>query len=94
MNQKKIHDPNEWMGRRQPQIAVISNELLEDELWIAIVAASTCDDSEDCDFDLIDDELARDSEYHNIPEEQRVLLSLLSTLRPWLAELLGGPPAD
>jgi len=94
MDQKRIHHSNEWMERPQPQVTDITNEALEDELWNAIVAASTCNDSEDRNFDLVDEAPASDNEYLDIAEEQSVLLRLLSTLRPWLAELLGGPPAE
>ena len=73
----------------------ISTEQLEDELFNSIMADSSpgCDDQSE-GFEEIDDSFDGDDEYEDEAEQRRSTLRLLATLRPQLAELLGGPPAE
>jgi hypothetical protein len=78
-------DPVGWM----------TTDELEAELFNAIMAdSSASSDDESEEFDEVDDYLDGDEEYEDEVEQRRSTLSLLATLRPRLAELLGGPPAE
>ena len=78
-------DPVGWM----------TTEELEAELFNAIMADSSATiDEESEEFGEVDDYLDGDEEFEDEAEQRRSTLSLLATLRPQLAELLGGPPAE
>lgn len=73
--------------------AWISTEQLDCELWNAIME----DASGICDGDFGEIDTCIDGEYEAEEEEseqRRATLQLLTQMRPRLAELLGGPPAE
>lgn len=73
--------------------SVINLDELEDLLRDAILAGSaTNSGKDDKDFADIDDYFAREDRESNV-QQQRSYLRLLATQLPYLAELLGGPPA-
>jgi hypothetical protein len=78
-------DPVGWM----------TTDELEAELFNAIMAdSSASSDEESEDFEGVDDYLDGDEECEDEVEQRRSTLRVLATLRPQLAELLGGPPAE
>ena len=82
--QLMVYDPPNW----------VTTDLLETELWNAIMEDFSADrDEESDDFEEIDD-FFDDEEDEDEDEQRRSTLKLLATLRPQLAELLGGPPAE
>jgi hypothetical protein len=92
-------DRNPGDGKKRPQLidydpaAWITTEQLDAELWNAIMedSSGSCDEESDCSE--IGDDLAEDEDYEDEADERRSMLRLLATLRPRLAELLGGPHA-
>jgi hypothetical protein len=84
--------------REQPQsvdcypISWITTDELETELFNAIVKDFSA--SNDEEVEEIDDYLDGDEEYEDEADRRRSTLSLLASLRPQLAELLGGPSAE
>jgi hypothetical protein len=82
-SQSMEYDPPDW----------ITTEQLEIELWNAIMddSSGSCDDDEA--YDEIEDTLD-DDDFDDKDEQRRATLRLLSIMRPQLAELLGGPPAE
>ncbi|MGA2351341.1 MAG: hypothetical protein ABSF70_12980 [Terracidiphilus sp.] len=92
----------DWDARdrkEQPQpvdcypIGWISTEELEDELFNAVMMDFSTRIDEEA-FEEVDDYLDGDEEFESEAEQRRSTLTLLATLRPRLAELLGGPPAE
>jgi len=80
-----IYDPYDW----------ITTDQLETELYNAIMEdSSPTTEDEDGNFAEIDDCLGAEDDDENEDQERRSLLRLLGLLRPQLAELLGGPPAE
>ena len=77
------HDPVTW----------ISTEQLEDEIFNAIQEdySGSCDDEA---YDDSDDYMFEADDFEDEDEQRRGALRLLSLMRPKLAELLGGPPAE
>jgi hypothetical protein len=80
IGQIATYDPPGW----------ISTEELEDELFRATVTDTVGGRRED-DFGLLDAYLAETERMESECEYRRALLRLLSTLRPQVAHLLGGP---
>ena len=92
-------DAEDGKERLQPvdcdPVGWISTEQLEDELFNAIMMdSSPGGDEESEDFEEVDDYLDGDEECEGEAEQRRSALRLLTTLRPRIAELLGGPPAE
>jgi hypothetical protein len=77
------YDPPGW----------ITTDELETELWNAIMEDSSGSCDEDEVFEEIEDTLD-DGDYEDEAEQRRSTLRLLSDMRPQLAELLGGSPAE
>jgi hypothetical protein len=78
-------DPVGWM----------TTEDLEAELFNAIMADSSgTDDEESEELEDVDYHFEGDEEHEDDAELRRSTLRVLATLRPQLAELLGGPPAE
>jgi len=72
----------------------VTTDQLDTELWNAIMGDfSTGSDEESDDIEKIDGLIGED-DYEDEDEQRRSSLRLLATLRPQLAELLGGPPAE
>lgn len=90
---ERSHDRNHRTGERQVSNppAWLSTDELEDELLAAIQASGG---EENPALAIIDEYFSGDDEFEHEVEHRRVLLWLLSFLRPRLANLLGGPPAD
>jgi hypothetical protein len=76
-------DPPDW----------VSTDQLEAELWNAIMEDSSGSCDEDEVFEEFEDTLD-DDDYEDEDEQRQSTLRLLSIMRPQLAELLGGPPAE
>jgi hypothetical protein len=72
---------------------LITTDQLETELWNAIMEDSSGSCNEGEVFEEIEDTLD-DDDYEDEAEQRRSTLRLLSDMRPQLAELLGGPPAE
>ena len=71
----------------------LNTEQLEDVLFNAIMESAGNHDVEKEGFEDIDEYFSGDEEYEDEAEQRRSCLRLLVTLRPQLAELLGGPHA-
>jgi hypothetical protein len=89
---KKSRDRSHSTGERQASIppAWLSTNALEDEIMAGIEASGAEQSSA---LAIIDEYLSGDDEFEPEAEHRRVLLWLLSLLRPRLADLLGGPSA-
>jgi hypothetical protein len=99
MEDEMDRDAEEENEQLQPvdcePVGWISTDELEDELFNAIMMDSLArGDDESEEIEEIDDFFEGDDDYEDEGERRRALLSLLGTLKPDLAELLGGPPAD
>jgi len=88
-------------GKEQAQstdgnpVSWIETEELDALLWNAVAEESSRTGDEDReDFEEIDEYLADDDDFDDEAEQRRCTLRLLTTFRPHLAELLGGPPAE
>ncbi len=76
-------------------VGCLTNSELEDLLFNEIMAdSSASSDEESEDFEDVDDYFEGDDENEDEAEQRRSTLRVLATLRPQLAELLGGPPAE
>lgn len=72
----------------------ITTEELDDELWKAIVADSSGGGENSGDFAEIDEYFAADEEEEDSAEHRKSTLRVLAILRPYLSDLLGGPPTE
>jgi hypothetical protein len=98
MDDTRDRDAEEGKEQLQPAdcepVGWMTTEELEAELFNAIMADSSgTGDEESEDFEEVDDYLDGDEEYEDEAEVRRSTLMILATLRPQLAELLGGPSA-
>lgn len=83
--QVSTYDPPSW----------ITTDDLEAELFNAIVDDTfSIPGIEDDAYAEIDDHFGDDDDFEDEAEERRSILRLLGLLRPQLADLLGGPPAQ
>ena len=92
MNERS-HDRNHPTSESRscsPPVCLSVDEL-EDELLAAILAD---DGAESPVLTIIDEYFTGDDVFEHEEQHRRVLLWLLSFLRPHLADLLGGPRAD
>ena len=96
-----MEDAMSWEARegsKQPQpidcypISWIMTDELETELFNAIMKDFSA--SNDGEVEEIDDYLDGDEEFEDEADRRQSTLSLLASLRPQLAELLGGPAAE
>ena len=99
MDDTRDRDAEDRKDRLQPvdcdPVGWMTTEEMEAELYNAIMADSSATiDEESEDFEEVDDYLDGDEECEDEVEQRRSTLSLLATLRPQLAELLGGPLAE
>lgn len=80
-------NPVSWTGTEELD-ALLWNAVTEDSSWTG--------DEDSGDFDEIDEFLTDDDDEgdEDEGEQRRATLRLLATLRPQLAELLGGPTAE
>jgi hypothetical protein len=90
---EKSHDRNHHAGERQAfdPPSWLSTDDLENELLAGI---QTGGDEDSPALAIIDEYFSGDDEFEDEADHRCVLLWLLSFLRPRLANLLGGPPAD
>ena len=79
--ERRVFKPPAWLSTSE----------LEDELMGAIQASGG---EEIFALAIIDEYFSGDDEFEEEAEHRQVLLWLLSLLRPRLANLLGGPPAN
>lgn len=80
-SERQVFEPPTWL----------STDELEDKLMGAIQASGG---EESSALAIIDEYLSGDEEFEEEAEHRQVLLWLLSLVRPRLANLLGGPPAN
>jgi hypothetical protein len=90
---ERSHDRSYRAGERRAfdPLSWLSTEDLENELMAGI---QTGGDEDSPALAIIDEYFSGDDEFEHESEHRRVLLWLLSFLRPHLANLLGGPPAE
>ena len=99
MDDTRDRDAENGKGRLQPvdcdPVGWMTTDELEAELFNAIMADSSgTGDEESEEFEDVDDHFDSDEENEDEAEQRRSALRVLATLRPQLAELLGGPPTE